>query len=558
MNNYFALTKILLKNSLTEFNSKKTGRISKKVKGIALLVVIVLSMMPLVFGIGAMVWSAYEVFAALGQEGLILATGLFSAGMMVLFFGIFYIMNVFYFSKDVENLLPLPLKPSTIMAAKFTITLIYEYLTELLILAPVLVVYGVVSKAGIAYYLYSLIAFLTLPVIPLIYAGILNMLLMRVTNISKHKDQLRIIGGVIGMFAAVFGNIKLQSFFMKATDPEEIKALLTSGNNTILDVMSGIFPSNKFLALALSNSSEASGLINMLIYLGISALCIALFLTLGESLYFKGLIGISDTASKRKKLTTEEFEKTVVMNSALKSYIIKELKLLFRTPVYFINCVMMNFIWPLFLLIPILTDTKDSMDIMELKNLIRLGSYEGIILAIAFAAVLFASGTNGITSTAISRDGESFYINRFIPVDYLNQIMGKTIAGIILGCVALLSLLIMFIAIALPPLYIIVLIVITGFLAVLFTSFTGILIDLNFPKLHWDTEQKAVKQNMNSVVNILIATITAAIILVPTLILKLNVWIVFVALVLIFSFANAVLYGLIKSEGVKLFEKIEA
>jgi ABC-2 type transport system permease protein len=275
-------------------------------------------------------------------------------------------------------------------------------------------------------------------------------------------------------------------------------------------------------------------------------------------MYFKGLIGISETVSKRKKLTKEQFDKTVVMNSAVKSYAIKELRLLFRTPVYFINCVLMNLIWPFFLLIPVFTNSKGSFDLSDIKNLVNLGSYDGIILAVAFGAVLFASGTNAVTSTAISRDGESFFINRFIPVSYLDQIKGKTMAGLILGSVALLSMVIMLMVVAMPPIYMIILILIAGLLAVMFTSITGILIDLNFPKLHWDNEQKAVKQNMNVMVNMLIAIVAAAIVVIPTIILKLNIWIVFAALVVIFSFVNAVLYGFVKSEGVKLFENIEA
>jgi ABC-2 type transport system permease protein len=154
MSNYIALTKVLLKNSLTSFNAKKgKGWLNSNVKNIALLAVIVVSMLPLVGGIAALVWSSYGIFKSIGQEGLILASGLLSVGMIVLFFGIFYVMNVFYFSKDVESLLPLPLRPSTIMAAKFTVTLLYEYLTELVVLAPILVAFGVASRAGIVYYL---------------------------------------------------------------------------------------------------------------------------------------------------------------------------------------------------------------------------------------------------------------------------------------------------------------------------------------------------------------------------------------------------------------------
>lgn len=558
MSNYIALTKILLKNSLTSFNSKKgKGWLNSNVKNIALFALIAVSMLPLVGGIAAMVYASYGVFKSIGQEALILASGLLSVGMIVLFFGIFYVMNVFYFSKDVESLLPLPLRPSTIMAAKFTVTLLYEYLTELVVLAPILVAFGAASRAGIVYYLYAILAFITMPIIPLVYSGIFNMVVMRFTNISRNRDQFRIIGGIFGIFIALFANMKIQSLAQSATDPEVLKNMLLSGDNTLLNVMTGIFPTNKFLTLGLANSSSLTGFVNILLYVAISASLIALYLSLGESLYFKGLIGMSETKSKRKKLTAEQFDKSVVKSSAVRAYTIKELKLLFRTPVYFINCVMFNFLWPVVLVIPLFANTQNSSQFLQFKNMISLGTYDGIVLAIAFAAVLFASGTNGVTATAISREGTNIFINKFIPVSYMDQIMGKVMAGVVLGMAALVSLLIAAVLLFGMPIYLIVLVIITGILGVLFTSFLGILVDLNYPKLYWDNEQKAVKQNLNVMVSILVSMVGAAAAVVPAIIFSLGVWLVFAGLLLVFGFADLVLYGLIKSAGVNLFEKIE-
>jgi ABC-2 type transport system permease protein len=559
MSNYIALTKILLKNSLTSFtNSNKAKRKSNRIKNAVIPIILFVSLLPLAGAIGAGVFVAYPIFKEIGQEGLIFASGLMAVSMMILFFGIFYIMNIFYFSKDVESMLPLPLRPSTIMAAKFTVTLLYEYLTEFLLLAPVIIAYGIASRAGIIYYLYSIIGFLTLPVIPLVYAGIMNMVLMRYTNISRNRDQFRIIGGALAMFAAVFVNIKSQSFFSGLSDPNQLKAMLTPGDNSLIGIISGIFPANKLFAIALVNSANIKGLVNILLYVAISILFTALFLTLGESLYFKGVIGISEAKSRRKKLTTEQFDKSIVKSSIIKSYTIKELRLLFRTPIYFINCVLINFLFPLFLFIPILSGSQNGMGIRELRAFVKSGSYEGIILAIAFAAILFATGTNGVTSTAISREGANIFISKYIAVSYHDQIMAKIMTGVILGMVAAISMLATAIYILLPPIHLILLIIIVGAVGVLFTSFIGILIDLNFPKLHWDNEQKAVKQNMNLMFSMLIAAVVAAVVVIPVIILHLNVWIVFAALIVIFGFADAVLYGLIKSAGVNLFEKIEA
>ena len=85
----------------------------------------------------------------------------------------------FYFSRDIENLLPLPLRPVEILAAKFTVTLLYEYLTEILFLAPILIAFGIKSHGGIFYYFNAAVIFLTLPIAPLVYASIISMIIMR-------------------------------------------------------------------------------------------------------------------------------------------------------------------------------------------------------------------------------------------------------------------------------------------------------------------------------------------------------------------------------------------
>ena len=150
-------------------------------------------------GFGKFLSEAYDGLHAIGQEAVILGFGLSVVSIVIFFFGIFYAMGIFYFSMDVENLLPLPFKPWHIMGAKFTVVLIYEYLTEIIFFAPTLISYGIKSSGGILYYIYGVIIFLLLPIVPLVIASVINMIIMRFTNIAKNKDRFRLLGGIIAM-----------------------------------------------------------------------------------------------------------------------------------------------------------------------------------------------------------------------------------------------------------------------------------------------------------------------------------------------------------------------
>jgi ABC-2 type transport system permease protein len=151
------LTIALLKNG---FNFPKEK--SKKIKQILLFVVLALSLLPMAYGTITFLRITYDGLATVGEEGVLLSLGIAVSAFVIFYFGLFYTMNTFYFSDDVENLLPLPIKSSHILGAKFIIVTIYEYLTGCLIFLPILIVYGVKSGGGILYYFYALLIFLTL------------------------------------------------------------------------------------------------------------------------------------------------------------------------------------------------------------------------------------------------------------------------------------------------------------------------------------------------------------------------------------------------------------
>ena len=65
---------------------------------------------------------------------------------------------------------------------------------------------------------------------PLVYASILSMVIMRFTNIAKNKDRFKVVG-VIAMFAAIGVNIYIQKLTGSSLTPQEIEQILAQGNN---------------------------------------------------------------------------------------------------------------------------------------------------------------------------------------------------------------------------------------------------------------------------------------------------------------------------------------
>jgi len=73
--------------------------------------------------------------------------------------------------------------------------------------------------------------------------------------------------------------------------------------------------------------------------------------------------------------------------------------------------------------------------------------------------------------------------------------------------------------------------------ALLLPNLSGIIFELYWPKLHWDNEQKAVKQNMNVLYGMVAALIFAGMAIAPVLVFELTLPVAAVILVGLPSFA---------------------
>jgi len=553
MNKTLILTRILLKNGS---DSIKSGNKRKFNRSTLIFIIILASCIPLISGIISLVSTLFDTLKSINQQGVIIAISLPVVVIIIFFFGIAYIINTFYFSTDIENLLPLPLKSTEILGAKFATVLVYEYITEAVILIPVFSVYGIKNSETLIFYVYSIITFLILPVIPLVAASIIDMIIMRFTNLAKNKDAFRILGGIFAMSIAIFINIFAQRFVTDITNQAKLMELLNQGNNSLISVTSSFFPSTRTAVYSLVNSNTINGLYQILIFAAITVLAYLLFIALGKQLYFEGVVGVSETSSKRKSLTNKELGKSTKMNAIVYSYAVKELKLLIRTPVYFLNCILMNFLWPVFLMIPMFAQPKSKGNFDSI--ILYLQSTDIVVIIIAALALgIFITASNIITSTAISREGKNLFFIKYIPVDYRKQIMGKAMSGAAMGFIGMLMVAPIAVIFLKIRAYVVVISIMISILGILFSAFFGILLDITMPKLNWDTEQKAVKQNFNGVISIFGSLALSGALVFLSIKLPFSSTVLCVMIILIFGLVDWILYKVLMNYGVKRLEEID-
>ena len=502
MRKFWTLMRVQLKSGAIA----TTDGTTKQWKKLLLYLVLLVCMLPTLVLIAMLFYYGFDYMRLLDQAGYLMNVGFLMTAVIIFLFSIFAIPSVYYFSKDIDHLLVLPIKPEVILTSKLAVCIVYEYLFAAAVLVPMYISFILQIGFSFLSFLCFLIIFFTLPIYPLVLSSVLTMVIMRFVPFFNNRDRFNLIGGII-VVAAALG----LSFWMQTMETEDMSAVLMAlmdGNNSLMQFGTMLFPFVPSAALSCFHGD----LLQLLLYLGITAISLAVFLICGKLLYFKGAIGGSETSHSRHTFDQKQLSESR-HHSVFRTYLIKEFKILFRTPVFFTNCVLTALLMPIILTVAVYT----SLQGMDLRAFITPQLLESIpnlwcyVLVISFLVGSFMGGINMISSTAISREGTNAYFMKFIPVPVETQAFAKAACGIIISAVSGWLLLIPLHLVLSYPIYLDLIFVVGSLVSVIMTNLFGILIDLLRPKLVWEQEAAAVKQNLNGVISLLLSFLLAAV-----------------------------------------------
>ena len=495
MSIYLKLVKALISTVEPSTEEKSYNKIFYRIMGFIAIFGI---MLPMAFFVGVVIYALTQplVSQGAGQNAVEMFMHLISVFSFI--FGLNVIFSVFYFSGDIENLLPLPLKSYQIIGSKFTAALISESVMEFIVIIAAFAGYIIASGRAFYAWIIAIFGMLTLPVIPLAYCAVICMLIMLLSGFIKNKDMVNKITGFLTL-AVVVGIAVLVSN-MGGLDTEHLVDALADPSNPLLTVMNCIFPQVHFLVSSMVNNT----FINLLFYLAVNGLAIAAFLLIAEGVYFRTAVGINYVSGKKKD--KEKVISSLKMHNPCLTYLKKEFKILFRTPAYFTNCIIINLIWPVFLYIVYLLNGKTNF-LDDFIYKIHNGDEESVlilILAISALSVLITAA-NCIASSALTREGKHFAFMKYIPLSYIAQINIKALVSIIISGAGMI---IYVIAAALYlnlGLKMTIFCCLVSILSVSFVSYFGIFMDSVNPKLIWDDELNALRGNYNVFFNMAVA-----------------------------------------------------
>lgn len=498
MKNLIILTKVMAKTSdeaLMQGKKVNTKKGSKLAMG--LLYIFLAVYMLGIAGVGS--YFLIDTLHSIGQAGVSFKFLFLALNALSLFTALIATPTVLYFSKDIESYLVLPVKPWEILGAKFLVSLISVYIVNAVLMLPFIAIYFYLTGFNfITLILYIIVAILA-PLFPIAIVSIAVVLIFTFIPFVRNKDLFT----YFTMFIAIAISMSMSLFTrIESLDAQGLLNLLSSGDNSLMSVVQSPFnPSSQF-AEAILNHDVVALLLGTLIAL---ALC-ALLGFIGQALYFKGAIGIQETSSKKKNLSSKESHKRSKKQPQVLSLVKQDLRLILRTPIYFTNYYFGVILLPILMIVPIVTEGGFD-HLPETLAQIRLiiASIETlwmikIVILIGFAMGFCLATFSTMAATSFSRDGSTLQQMLCLPVS-LKTLYHSKLSGAIftLSPFPMLYALILGLLLNLN-LILVVLMLLAVILGTITSSIISCIFDIIAPKLNWESEQQAVKQNFVSMI----------------------------------------------------------
>ena len=484
--------KLLLKTRLKSFNPFALFGLDKtKKKKVFMAFGLLLYGMMMAGYLIFMEYHLFRAFVQLGEPETMLAVVVVISSLLIVFLGFFYLLSELFFTKDLAFVSALPISSRQLLLAKLLRVWMGEALIALAICLPVIIMFGIHAGKGVAYYLFSAILTLAIPLLPMVLVTLLSFLLIRLSALWKHREALTMVFSVAFIFLIVFGQMQLTSSINSGA-PADIMQQLAQSQHALLQGMSSFYPPAAWFAGAMAFRG-LEGILQWLLFAGanIGALLLATYF-LGGS--YQQLAVRQSEARVRADASLKRVRGTQAVRTPLRALYRREIKEIFSSPTYALNCLVGGIMFPIMILFFSLS--KQS-GISGLSNLMPMLQELSPILLIAGSSALFAlvGSMNMGVATAVSREGKrhSFYVT--LPVPTKDILLSKLLMGITISLLISLPMAIM-LAVLLPSL---ALPIILGFvlsqLLALCTATISLYRDIRHPKFGWKSETEAIKQN---------------------------------------------------------------
>ena len=460
------------------------------------------------------VMSAYRLYLTgkdSGNPALAITVMLTAGQLLLLITGLFSAFHMMFGGKDYNFWASLPIPRGRIFLANLTLSYLTEVGLSLVIVLPLMILYAKYEVVGAAFWPLGLLGIVAFPALPVCVSALLMMLFMTVAGRFRHKGVFMAIGGILLCTGVLAAGMLFDSNTAASASDEILSALGSASGFASFVYFS---PSAFFLSGVLSDS-VLKAVLSFAALLLLSAGCLGITYRIGKKCYFKVLYKTGET-----KITenSEKKRRSVVAHSPCTVFFIKEWRLLLRSPVYLLNSLLNVVAGPVLLLAAFSLRSANGSSENAVSVLLDFAARypSGAVSVILFLTVM-AGSFDFAWATTISREGDSVWITKVIPVPVSVQMRGRYLAGYTMYLLCALPMLTLFAVCLKLSLTLLLVAAVSVLAAGAALVAMAMSVDLVRPKIYWTAEAEAIRQNANGLLGMLLALLLSIGLAVPEL-----------------------------------------
>lgn len=484
------LTKLQLQNlyGLNVFRYTKDKKRKRKAIGLGFAWTLIIVM------IAGYIGAAAFGYAYLGMADIVPAYLIMLASLIILAFAIFKAGSVIFQKSAYEILCSLPVCQTAIVVSRFIRMYVENFLLTLLVMVPGIVVYGVMVKPPVSFYLIGIVVTAFVPLIPITIATFLGALVTAVASRMKHKSLVSAALSIVIVVGVMAGTGQMTT----VEDNFSIE-MLQNLSEVMTQAIASVYPP----AIWLGNAMVKGDILICLacVFGGLAAFAVTIVLI---SANFHEICRSLYSTNAKHNYKMEQLKKSSVLGTLYK----REAKRYFASSIYIQNTI----VGPV--LAVVFAGTVLGVGLDTVQQAMEIPFDVAGVVPFLLAGIFSMMTT---TCTSISLEGKEWWIVKSLPVKTKDLLDSKLLFGLSLSLPFYVVSEILLV-IALRPGFIeLVWLVLLPLVLILFSNVFGLTINLKMPVFDWESEVTIVKQSASAAIGGLGGFVIILICVVPVL-----------------------------------------
>jgi len=445
-------------------------------------------------------------------------------------------------SRENNYVMTLPLKPWQILLSRFVPGYIFQLLLSLFVLMPVFIINGISSNETFSYYIFAFIITVLIPVFPMVLQFFVFVLIQRAGYFFDKRGVANITALVINIvFIILLKEITTMQNYLEINKNTSL-SIIKDKLFQLTDLSNIFYPVN--IAYKVITEKGIISFKYLLFFIFISLIGIILILELlSNSLVY--IISRSNEIINKNKQKVYNMEKLFFKRqNKVMALLQRDIKLFYRDSTFVIYGFAMTLIIPFLLLYSFYSGMPELLKVVS--NIEKDLNTKYFITLITTLVYILVGGFNMIASTALSREGKTFYYLKSLPINPQEYIKAKLLHCNILSIIfGILTCSFSLFVTGLSLIYLVLAFMI-GFFILNIYFIIGLFCEFCIPMLNWENPRVVVRQNINVLISMVLLILFVILsINVITKISKLAIYMPYIAIglgIITFAFYKFLIY----------------